>query len=283
MKKFAAILLAFCLLAAVPALAADHADVFTNFDKRDSWAEAVTVTFSEAGVLVNGGGVSSEGGTAYIHQAGTYILSGSCANGQIVVEVGKDDKVQLVLAGLTLTCPDSAPLYVISADKVSITLAPGSANSLTDGESYTRPFDKAPNACVYSRDDLTINGTGALTVTAHYNNGIGCKNDLHITGGALTVTAPKNALKGNGSVAILNGTITLNAGKDGIKADNEENDAKGYVYIAGGAIDITAGDDAIQAVQDVTITGGSILVSAGDKTVNSDGIQDVASGVITQK
>ncbi|MBR1607194.1 MAG: carbohydrate-binding domain-containing protein [Clostridia bacterium] len=283
MKKLAAILLSLCLLAAVPALAADYSDVFTNFDKRDSWTEAVTVTFSDSGVLVNGSGVSVDGTTAYISQPGIYMLSGSCQNGQIVVEVTKEDKVQLVLGGLTLACQDSAPLYVISADKVSLTLAPGSVNSFTDGAVYSRPFEKAPNACVCSRDDLTINGSGELTVNGQNNNGIGTKNDLRILGGAISVTAPKNALKGNDSVAIADGNLTLNAGKDAIKADNAEDAGKGYVYIAGGVLDITAGDDAIQAQQDVTITGGSIQVSAEGKTVNSKGTQDVASGIISQK
>lgn len=283
MKKMIALLAALCMLLAVPALAADYSDVFTNFDKRDSWTEAVTVAFSDEGVLVNGGGASADGTTVYISHPGTYLLSGDCANGQIVVEVSKEEKVQLVLGGLRLTCADSAPLYVISADKVSITLAPGSENSLTDGAAYTRPFDKAPNACVCSRDDLTINGSGSLTVTAQFNNGIGCKNDLHIVSGTIAVTAAKNALKGNDSVAILDGVLTLNAGKDAIKAENEEDAGKGYVYIAGGTLDITAGDDAIQGRQDVTVTGGSIRVSAQGKTVNSKGAQDVASGVIVQK
>ena len=283
MKKLAAILLSLCLLTAVPALAADYSDVFTNFDKRDSWTEAATVTFSDEGVLVNGSGVSVDGTTAYISQPGIYMLSGSCQNGQIVVEVSKEEKVQLVLGGLTLACADSAPLYVISADKVSLTLAPGSVNSFTDSAVYSRPFEKAPNACICSRDDLSINGSGELIVTGLNNNGIGSKNDLRILGGTISVTAPKNALKGNDSVAIGGGVLTLNAGKDGIKAENAEDAGKGYVYIADGALDITAGDDAIQAQQDVTITGGSIQVAAEGKTVNSKGTQDVASGVIGQK
>ena len=282
MRKLAAILLALCLTVS-SALAASYDDVFTNFDQRDNWTEAVTIAFNGDGVLINGSGAAADGTTVHITAPGTYLLSGACENGQIIVELTKEDKAQLVLGGLTLTCADSAPLYIVSADKVSLTLAPGSVNALTDGAAYTRAFEKAPNACVCSRDDLTINGSGELTVTALNNNGIGCKNDLKILGGTITVTAPKNALKGNDSVAIRDGAITLTAGKDAIKAENADEAGKGYVYICGGTLDITAGDDAIQGQQDVTVTGGSIFVSAEGKTVNSKGTQEIAEGVISKK
>ena len=282
MKKLAAILLALCLTVS-SALAASYDDVFTNFDQRDNWTEAVTIAFNGDGVLINGSGAAADGATVHITAPGTYLLSGACENGQIIVELTKEDKAQLVLGGLTLTCADSAPLYIVSADKVSLTRAPGSVNALTDGAAYTRAFEKAPNACVCSRDDLTINGSGELTVTALNNNGIGCKNDLKILGGTITVTAPKNALKGNDSVAIRDGAIPLTAGKDAIKAENADEAGKGYVYICGGTLDITAGDDAIQGQQDVTVTGGSIFVSAEGKTVNSKGTQEIAEGVISKK
>ena len=282
MKKLVAFMTVLALLCA-GAFAAGYSDVFTKFDQRDSWTEAVTITFSDEGVLVNGSGVSVDGTTVYISAKGTYLLSGTCADGQIVVEVTKEDKVQLVLNGLNLTCTDSAPLYVLRADKVSLTLAPGSENSFTDAAVYTRVFEKEPNACVCSRDDLSINGTGSLTVTGLNNNGIGTKDDLRIVNGTITVTAVKNALKGNDSVAIKGATIVLDAGKDGIKAENAEDADKGFVYIESGDITITAGDDAIQGQQDVTIKGGSISVSADGKTINSKGTQDVAVGVITRK
>ena len=282
MKKMFALMLALCLLTCT-ALAADYSDVFTNFDQRDSWTEAVLITFSADGVLINGSGATAEGSIVRITAPGTYNVSGESANGQIQVEVTKEEKVQLVLSGLTLACQDSAALYVISADKVSLTLAPDTVNTFTDGAVYTRAFEQAPNACICSRDDLTINGSGTLVVNGNYNNGIGTRNDLKILGGTVTVTAAKNALKGNDSVAIKDGRITLIAGKDGIKSDTADEPGKGYVYIAGGEIEITAGDDGIQAQQDVTAAGGSVTVSSKGKTVNSKGTQDVASGIITRK
>lgn len=284
MKKLLALALSILMACSLcTALAADYSDVFTNFDLRDSWTAATEITFTDTAVTINGSGAVADGTVVTITAPGVYKLQGSCADGQVLVELDKAEKAQLVLAGLTLTCQSSAPLYVLSADKVSLTLAPDTVNTFADGNAYTAAFDKQPNACICSRDDLVINGTGTLNVEGNFNNGIGSKNDLRIAGGNITVSAVKNALKGNDSVAIQNGVITLTAGKDAIKTDNEDKPGKGYVYIAGGDIRITAGDDAIQATQDVTVTGGAIAVTAAGKAVNSKGSQDVATGVISAK
>ena len=284
MKKLLSLALSLLLACSLcTALAADYSDVFTNFDLRDSWTAATEITFTDTAVTINGSGAAADGTVVTITAPGVYKLQGSCADGQVLVEIDKAEKAQLVLAGLTLTCQSSAPLYVLSADKVSLTLAPATVNTFTDGKAYTAAFEKQPNACICSRDDLVITGTGTLNAQGNFNNGIGTKNDLRIAGGVITVSAVKNALKGNDSVAIQNGAITLTAGKDAIKADNEDKPDKGYVYIAGGDIRITAGDDAIQATQDVTITGGALTVTATGKAVNSKGSQDVASGVINGK
>lgn len=284
MKKLLALALSILMACSLcTALAADYSDVFTNFDLRDSWTAATEITFTDTAVTINGSGAVADGTVVTITAPGVYKLQGSCADGQVLVELDKAEKAQLVLAGLTLTCKSSAPLYVLSADKVSLTLAPDTVNTFADGKAYTAAFDKQPNACICSRDDLVINGTGTLNVEGNFNNGIGSKNDLRIAGGSITVSAVKNALKGNDSVAIQNGVITLTAGKDAIKTDNEDKPGKGYVYIAGGDIRITAGDDAIQATQDVTVTGGAIAVTAAGKAVNSKGSQNVATGVISAK
>ena len=306
MKKLLALALSILMACSLcTALAADYSDVFTNFDLRDSWTAATEITFTDTAVTINGlvilafmflfsfiGGLVSpykEDQKFYRYDIQQKTYAGvientefryASADGQ---EFGSILQAQLVLAGLTLTCQSSAPLYVLSADKVSLTLAPDTVNTFADGKAYTAAFDKQPNACICSRDDLVINGTGTLNVEGNFNNGIGSKNDLRIAGGNITVSAVKNALKGNDSVAIQNGVIPLTAGKDAIKTDNEDKPGKGYVYIAGGDIRITAGDDAIQATQDVTVTGGAIAVTAAGKAVNSKGSQDVATGVISAK
>ena len=283
MKKMLLTLLALTLVMAMsaPALAATYTDVFTNFDQRDTWTDATTIDFTNDGVKISGNGASADGTVVYIIADGTYVISGECANGQIVVELDKADKAQLVLMGLNLTCLDSAPLYVVSADKVSLTLAEGTLNTFSDGTAYnSNAFDKKPTACVYSRDDLTINGKGELVVNAIINNGIGTSNDLKIISGTVTVTAANNGLKGNDSIAIMGGTISVTSKDDGIKTENEVDPGKGYIYVEDGQISITCADDALQATQDITVAGGHISASAGGKTVNCDGSQDILSGSI---
>ena len=283
MKKMLLTLLALTLVMVIsaPALAATYTDVFTNFDQRDTWTDATTIDFTNDGVKISGNGASADGTVVYITGDGTYVLAGECANGQIVVELDKADKAQLVLMGLNLTCLDSAPLYVVSADKVSLTLAEGTLNTFSDGTAYnSNAFDKKPTACIYSRDDLTINGKGELVVNANVNNGIGTSNDLKIVSGTVTVNAANNGLKGNDSIAIMGGTICVTSKDDGIKTENESDPGKGYIYVEGGEISITCADDALQATQDITVAGGHLTVSAGGKTVNCDGSQDILSGSI---
>ena len=272
--------LVLALSLAMPALAATYTDVFTNFDQRDTWTDATTIDFTNDGVKISGNGASADGTVVYITAEGTYVIAGECTNGQIVVEMDKTEKAQLVLMGLNLTCLDSAPLYVASADKVGLTLAEGTVNTFSDGAAYTAAFDKMPTACIYSRDDLTINGKGELIVNANVNNGIGTSNDLKIVSGTVTVTAANNGLKGNDSIAIMGGTISVTSKDDGVKTENETDPGKGYIYVEGGEITIVCADDALQATQDITVAGGHLTVNAGGKTINCDGSQDILSGSI---
>ena len=122
---------------------------------------------------------------------GTYNISGTLNNGQIIVDTEDEGTVNLVLNGATINNSTSAPIYVRSADKTVITLADGTQNDVTDGAAYTYDDAEAeePNAAIFSKDDLTINGGGALTVTANFNDGITSKDDLKITSGVITVNA----------------------------------------------------------------------------------------------
>jgi hypothetical protein len=142
---------------------------------------------------------------------------------------------------------------------------------VTDGDAYEFPDAETdePDAAIFSKDDLTINGSGALTVNANYHNGIVSKDDLKITGGTISVTAVNDGLRGRDSIAILDGTITVNAGGDGLQANNEEEAEQGYISIEGGMLDITAGADGIQAVTRLLISGGDLTILSGSGRMNS--------------
>jgi hypothetical protein len=228
--------------------------------------EGDSITSAAEGTVVNGSVVT-------ITSAGTYRISGTLDDGQIVVDTQDEETVYLVLDGVDITSFTSAPMYVRNAEKTVITLADGTENSVTDGAAYV--FEDAdsdePNAAVFSKDDLTINGGGSLTVNANYNNGITSKDDLKITGGTIAVKAVNDGIKGRDSLAVLDGTITISAGGDGLQSTNDEDAEKGYISIEGGTLDITAGLDGIQAQTSLQIGGGDISIVAGGGSIDSGG------------
>ena len=268
----------------ITTLAAD--DSGYELSKRDldsSYDEVTaTVTLSDGGTTVNGSGVTVDGDDVTITAAGTYVLSGTLTDGSITVAAGEEDKVQLVLTGVSVTNSDGPALYVQSGDKVFLTLAAGTDNSFSDGGGYTATDgDTDLDAAVFSRSDLTINGGGSLTVTGSNKHGIVSKDDLVITGGTITVTAQNVALGGKDCVKIAAATLDLTAGTDGIRSDNEEDEDRGYVYIHSGNITITAGTDGIQAATVLYVAGGTITVDASDDSLHSDGSVTISGGTLT--
>ncbi len=179
-------------------------------------------------ISVDGSGVMVNGVSATISAAGTYSISGTLDDGQVLVNALDEGVIRLILNGVDITSSSSAPIYVINAEKVVITLADGTTNTITDGNSYilADPASNEPSAAVFSNDDLTINGDGTLTVNANYNHGIQSKDDLKITGGNIKVNAINDALKGRNYVALKNGNITVVSGGDGIQSNNDEDAAK---------------------------------------------------------
>lgn len=225
---------------------------------------AVKVQFQGETVAVEGDGAVVTGTTVTIDREGTYVVSGESENGRIIVNAGDSDKIQLVFAGVSLHCPNNSPVYIKNADKVFLTLKEGTENSLSDGGEYQlSEEDQKVDAVVYSRADLTVNGSGALNITAAYKHGIASKDDLVITGGEVTVTAEGKGLYGKDCVKIKDGTFVLNTGGDGIQSDNAEEEGRGFVYIAGGSFDITAQKDGIQAETVLLVDDGAFKIVSG--------------------
>lgn len=242
-------------------------------DLDDSWdaARAVSIVCNGTSVQVGGSGAKADGADVTINAAGTYVLSGTLDDGQITVNAGQNDKVRLVLNGVTLACGDSAPIYCKQADKLILILAAGTQNTVTDAAEYVYAGteDTEPNAAIFSKSDLSITGTGSLRVVGNYNNGIGTKDDLVITNGNITVEAKDDGLRGRDCVAICGGTIQITAGKDGIKSNHDEDTAKGWVSIDGGTLQISAENDGIQAETVLQVTDGTISLNTGGGSANA--------------
>ena len=264
--------------------AIDITDMFTKRDLAGNYdeSEAVKITLSGKTAACNSSNVQIEDGVVTIKAAGVYVLSGTLTDGTIVVDAGDDDKVQLVLDGVSIMAADYAAIYAKNADKVFVTLAEGAGNSLTVSGDYVQTDDNNVDAVIFAKCDLTLNDTGSLTVKDNTGHGIVSKDDLVVTGGTYTIYSQDHCLNGKDSVRIADGTFNLSCDEDGIHAGNDDQQ-DGYVYIEGGDINISVGDDAIHAEGLLIITGGDIDVSKscegveGDKILVTGGDIDVIS------
>lgn len=242
------------------------ADLDVGYDESASCSIALSGTTAE----ISGSGAELSDGDLHITAAGTYILSGELSDGQIIVDADKESEVKLVFSGVKVSCSDNAALFINKAAKVTVTLEADTENTLTDGSEYSLDEDtENVDGAVFSRCDLTFNGTGKLTVNANYKHGIVCKDALVIAGGEYEVTSVGGGIYGKDSVKINDGTFTVNAGTNGIKSSNSEDADKGFIYIAGGTFNITAGGDGIEAETVLTVEDGDITVTTGGGSANA--------------
>lgn len=241
----------------------DETEMFTDRDKEIGYDEenSVKITLADDKSTSDSDSVQVEDNTVTITEEGTYILSGSLSDGMVIVDVDEKEKVQLVLNGVDITSKESAAIYVRSADKVFITTAADSENQLTNGGTYTAIDDNNIDAVIFSKDDLTLNGAGTLTINAQAGHGIVSKDDLVVTCGTYDITAKKHGLAGKDSVRIAEGIFRITCGKDGIHGANSDDTTLGFVYIAGGTFEIAAEDDGIHTDSALTIEDGTIHIT----------------------
>ena len=254
---------------------------FTTNDQNGSWdtTGAAAITLTGDGASISGNGAYVYDGNVVIAEAGRYVLSGSLEDGSIIVDAHDSSKVWILLDGVEINCSDDACIQVDQADKVFLTLAEGSENTLISGSAYSdTALSDGTDGAIFAHDDLTINGSGSLTVTAQYSHGISANDDLVITGGTITISAADDAIHVNDSIRIKDAAITVTAGDDGLLTTNEVEN--GYLYIESGTLDITASGDGIHTTGDVTVAGGETNISAGDDGIHSDASVFVQSGTI---
>lgn len=262
----------------------DITDMFTKRDLAGTYeeSEAVKITLSGKTATCDSSNVQIEDGVVTIKAAGVYVLSGTLTDGTVVVDAGDDDKVQLVLDGVSITAADYAAIYAKNADKVFVTLAEDTENTLTVSGDYVQTDDNNVDAVIFAKCDLTLNGSGSLSVKDTTGHGIVSKDDLVVAGGTYTIESQDHCLNGKDSVRIADGTFTLTCDEDGIHAGSDDQQ-DGYVYIEGGDINISVCDDGIHAEGLLIITGGDIDISksyegiGGYKILVTGGDIDVAA------
>lgn len=245
------------------------ADMFTQRDDKTAYdaENAVYIQLNGNSATASSDSVQISGSTVTVKEEATYVISGSL-KGELVVDAPNTAKLQLVLNGVDITCQTSAALYIQEADKVFVTLAEGTRNALTSGSSIATVDGSNVDGALFSKQDLTLNGSGSLTVISTTAHGIVCKDDLVITGGTYVVNSASHGLDANDSVRIKNAALTIDAGKDAIHCENSENATKGFVYVSGGAIHAEAEGDGIAASAYMQITGGTIDLLVGGGSEN---------------
>lgn len=260
-------------------------DDYTADDTDAGWSEAdagAVITLNGSSADITGSGASAEGPVITISAGGLYVVSGTLTDGQILVNAPAADTVRIVLNGAEITGGTNAGIYAAQADKVILTLADGTENSVTDAAEYTYADTEAeePDAAIFSKADLVLNGGGSLTVNGNFKNGIGTKDDLTVVSGHYTVSAVNDALRGRDSVTVLDGTLALTAGADGIQSNNGEDAEKGWVRIENGEFTISSGNDGIQAETALAITNGTFQITAGGgSTAASASSEDSMKGL----
>lgn len=256
-------------------------DMFTERDYRSEYDESASVRIELTGdtATASASGVQISGSTITLTEEATYIISGTLDDGMIIVNAPDTAKLQLVLDGVSINSENAAPIYILEADKVLITLADGSQNTLSNGGAFEFSDDSGMDSVIFSRQDLTLNGSGTLAVTSPAGSGIVSKDDLVITGGTYTITSAAHGLDANDSIRIT-GEITLavEAGKDGLHAENNDDSALGFVYISNGSVNIEAEGDGISAGAYMQIENGDFQILAGGGSVNGSSASSDAWG-----
>lgn len=231
-------------------------------------ADATSITLTGSGASVDGTGAEEKDGVITITAAGVYAVSGSLEDGRIIINAPKED-VTLVLNGADITCSYGSPLYIYKAGTATVHLMEGTENALTDGavytfdDEYSSSADEEPNACLYSKADLVIEGAGALIVTANFDNGITSKDTLKIAGSSISVAAVDNGINGKDSNTIDSASITVTCGGDAIRSTNDTDETLGWVSVSNSTLELTAGEDGIQAETALTMSGGSYTITSG--------------------
>ena len=240
-------------------------DFETDYD--ESKSAVITLNGDSASCSLDA--VQISGSTITITDEGTYILSGTLEDGMIIVDTEKTDKTQLVLDGAEIHSETSAAIYIRQSDKVFITTAAGTTNTLSNGGTFTAIDDNNIDAVIFSKEDLTLNGAGTLVITSPAGHGIVSKDSLRLASGSYDINCASQGLSGKDEVCIADGDFTIVSGKDGIHSENEDDDTCGYVYIQNGTFSITAEGDGISAAAYMLIENGTFAITSGGGSANA--------------
>ena len=281
----------------------DIAQMFTTDDGKDDNTISVSYEGSTAKVVVAGNiaqYINAEVRGAHVSIIAdellpdevTYTLQGMSDNGSFFMD--GDRKAVFILNGLQLTCADSAAVNIQCGKLITMVLAEGTQNSLTDGlasvEDNGSDSHKAP---------LVINGhsewegSGNLTLYGNAKHGLFADEYVLLNSGLgnITVaTAVGDGLHVNEFLQMEGGTVNISCSGDGIDVGakaNSTDEKNGRLMIAGGSLSVqTPGVDVkgMKCDAQMLISGGTTSVTAtgdGSKGLSATGSISVSGGKTT--
>jgi len=249
----------------------DSSNLFSSRDFEVGYDETTSAVIQLEGdaATSTSNAVRISGRTVTITDEGTYIISGTLNDGMIIVNADKTDKIQLVFDNVSINSETTAPVYILKADKVFITLAHDTENTLSNGGTFTAVDENNVDAVIFSKEDLTLNGSGILTINSPAGHGIVSKDELALTSGTYHITAASHGLQGKDNVCIANADINITSGKDGIQAENADDTNLGFVYIESGTFNIISEGDGISASAYMQIDDGTFSIASGGGSANA--------------
>ena len=230
----------------------------------------------------------------------TVYITGKIKNGSVKVSTNGTDIVNVILENSDISSSTYPCLDIVNGSDSLITLK--GTNSMNDGRKYGTGYGTeytttsgtyiddngvTQNCTVttsavyygndhkgtlYSKGNLSLEGTGSLSVTQGYKNCIGTKGKLTVNGGSYDLTSNgKDGLRGDAGVTVKAGIVTFSGTgavsssqfrkANGISIDDDTY-TSGTIDISGGTIDITTYNGKGISAPNVNITGGNVSVDA---------------------
>ena len=249
----------------------------------ENTADATVISANGGDITVSGDGAVATDGTVTIQKAGTYVLRGNFAEGQLVADAEEGAEIKLVFDGFTVSNSTNAPLVFESGASVTIVLQDGTENAVSD----LRNSAEDNKAAIYAKSDLTISGNGTLAVQGNAEDAIHSEANVTVEGGTLTLKAGDDGIHADETLTVRNGNINVTESEEGLEGL--------VVDIQGGVITVTAKDDGINASDGsgsdaapgqvtegaaVRISGGMVTVKAGGDGIDSNGDLTISGGTV---
>ena len=210
----------------------------------------------------------------------TYTLSGTSSDGSFYMDGNL--KASFVLDGLTLNNPDSAAINIRDGKRISVELADGTTNTLTDGTGGKQ------KACFAVKGHTEFKGGGTLNITGNTAHAFWGKEYVQLkkTVGTINILgAAGDGFNVNQFFQQNGGSVTIkNVGDDGIQLsfetdDNDQiisteddEDNTGEVIIKGGTLNIAVTAKAAKCIK----SEGTVTVSDGALTLKASGAIDLS-------